>query len=389
MPETTEIITTTNNLELPKPTTADDLLSMYEEEGESPAKEPEKSSSEVPVGKESKTLSESPNDDSVIEATAGDQKIAIPKDAKFNIEINGKTVEITQQDAIKAVQGQKEFERTIDKRMGDAGRKEQSVNNAFQNLLTVASKVSALTEAGDMLGANRELAKIASKGTQLDIVTWERKFFDQNEAFYKAYTTLTPDQKDRFFKDRKAQLDEEELKSFKNRDAQNAQRGELEAQVKTLQDENGIPNDEFWGTYKLIVDELTGEGKAFKAATDIKPEDVIEQTILNRRVGRIFEASNSLGLKDEAIIDEIIRTTAQYPEMTTEDFVQMIEKSGVLENAPQSSVENLNRRAQKSGLKLKSANSTKKETKTDGLDKEDLEFLYRRQPKVVKNINYR
>lgn len=391
MTDTVEIVTTTNNLELPKQTTADDLLSMYEDEASENTNGEAKPVTKATTGEESKTTTEPPKDADIIEAKSGESKIAIPKDAKFSIEVDGKSIEITQNDAIKAFQKQREFDGQMAKRFNDAHRKEQSVDNAKQNLITIATRVASLTESGDMLGANRELAKIASKGTQLDIVEWERKFFDQNEAFYKAYTALTPDQKDRFFKDRKGQLLEEELKGIKERDAKNAQLGSLDQQVKTLQTQYEIPNDEFWETYKLVVDELTGEGegKIFKSADDIKPEDVVEQTLLNRRVSKIYEAAKSVSLDREDVIDELIATSGNKNDWTAEQFAETIRMSGLLENASPESVENLNRRAKKNGSQPKSAISTKKESKTEGLDKEDLDFLYRKQPKVVKSINYR
>lgn len=385
-------VVTVSPLEAPKSTKPDDLLDMYAEEEAGEAAEslatPSDTSKQLVNDGTGDTTSTHQGE--VIKAKFGDKDISIPKEAKLSVEIDGKSVEVSISDATQALVKQQEFDRNMAKRINTVSRREQATNGAFQNLLSTATKVQELASKGDLLSVNRELAKIASNGSKLDLVTWERKFFDQNLEFAKAYGQLSESQKVQLFKERQAELNESELKRIREQESQREQLGTVQQQVQALQETHQLSPKEFWGTYELMVEELVGEGKDFKVKEDITPEKIAEQAVLNRRVERIYQASKEVGLQNEDIIDEVIRSTTAYPDISTEDIAEFIKRSGVLGNEPpKSAVENLNRKAQKNGLQQKSGNSTKRERNTSGLDQEDLDFLYRKQPKVIKSINYK
>jgi hypothetical protein len=149
-----------------------------------------------------------------------------------------------------------------------------------------------------------------------------------------------------------------------------------------------FPIKNFGESYKFLVDNAVGSDKDFKREEEISPEAVIEHTNLTRKITAIYEGAESVGVKDEAIIDEIITMTAQYPSITKEQVSEIIKRSGILSGeADPETVENLNRKVQKSGIKQKSASSTKKGD-TKGYDEEDLKDLYKNAPKNYRTIKY-
>jgi hypothetical protein len=150
-----EIVSTTEPTLLPKPTTADDLLEMYDEIPDEPVAGAEpgtNSQSPTPQNGEKATTESKTLVDTSIKAKDGDTEVSIPKEAKIPLTVNGKEVEVTVEQALKAYQSQDEFNRNMDTRLATANNKERSVNAAFQNLLGQAQKVADLAQKGDYLG---------------------------------------------------------------------------------------------------------------------------------------------------------------------------------------------------------------------------------------------
>ena len=413
---TEEIISTVTPTALPKSTTADDLLKMYDEEPVNEQTEIKQEATkqarikeEIPkieaANKFAKALSDSPDeklnldregdeetatesDVKAIKAKFGDKDIDVPEDAVLKHSINGKDVEFKAKDAIQAYVKQEEFNRNMDRRVGTVVQREKNFQGEFARVQERAKRVWSYIEAGDILGTVRELGALGSKDN-LERADLERKFLEAAEKFPPVLAKLTPEQKESFYTARKAKLLEEHLKERNTKDAQTGAEAQLLSKISGLREQASVPEDEFWTTYKGLADELVGEGKVWKTPNDIAPEDVINQVLLTRHVEKVYQAAKKVGLEDEAVLDEVIRQT-QDQNWSTDDIAQVIKDSGVLVNAPKKSVENLNRKAERGNLKAQfqsKASSNQKKTK-DWLDKEIEEDLYRHEPKKYKSIHY-
>lgn len=381
----------------PKVITADDLLSMYAEEGDGEGTVTE--SSEVEVEPEvsgdqqeepSKPEEAAPDpEEGIIKATHNGEELKIPEDATIEIEVAGKLVTVRQADAVKAIQQQAAFEQSQKKRLFDVSKREKEFEAKFNDIRGKARGIVEAAAKADFFSCFKAIAKIGSEGSQLDEIDIEMGLLEQMGQFKDAYQDLTPEQKKQFWAERKANHYKEKNQSYESEKVSAQQLTQIEAEVEALREEVGATPEEFWQTYKLITDNLVSENGVFKTTNDIKPRDVVQQIVLNRQVRLVYEAAKSTGLEDEEVIDELIAIKEQHPDWTAEDLANLITQSGVLSKVSKESVENLNRKVAKGATPSK-ANSTKKQkNNTEGYDEDDLEFLNRHRPKQYKPINYR
>lgn len=413
---TQEVVVNTAPTPLPKQTTPDDLLKMYDEEVVDSKKEIETEAEkqvaikeEVPKVEAAKKLAKTTEDKEqakvekendreqakeeikeaikAFKAKFGDKEIEVPEDATFTVTINGKEVEFKTKDAIQAFQGKEEFNRNMDRRVGAVTAKEREWKRQMDSLRETATKVIDSAIGGDMFAATKTLAKLAAAGTKLDPSQFEKAYLDQIEKFYDAYAKMTPEQRDKFLLERRVKLQEEENRTLKETQARNEARAQLAAKLDSLYKQHATTPEEFWDTYKSMAENLVGEDKPWKSPNDIQPEDVIRQLTLSRQYERVEEAAEKVNLTDEDKIDAVFELTKQYPEWGVDDIVKVITKSGIV-NAVPKEVENLNRKAEKSGIKtqLSTVSSTeKKNGKVAGVyDKDEWEWLTRHQPKVYR-----
>ncbi len=403
MTDAPEVVTTPPVVSTPpKPTTPDDLLEMYEEEAPKAEEVKKEEVKETPIP-EAPKVEETPKDETIEErkvpekveaekpkafkAKFGQDELEIPEEAEVVQKINGKDVAFKVRDAIKAYSTQEEFNRKMDQRLSHVSGREKAWEKDQAAFKEKIGKVMQVAQSGDFVSGIRALAKLATVNTGLDVVEFEKKYFEQLDKVRDLYSNMTPEQRDKFFAERKAATLEEELKSVREQEAVKAQQTELQQTVATLQKEHGISEEEFKEHFFILAKEAVGEGKHFASEHDITPNDVVQYVKEVRLHDKVYQAGQQLKIDDDALLDEVVKLTRSHPEFSVEDVVSVIEKAGLAQRASPSVVENLNRKAEKSNLKsqFNQANSTK-ENKAKGLDEEDLSFLYRQAPRAYKPL---
>lgn len=297
--------------------------------------------------------------------------------------INGKEVEFKVKDAIQAYVKQEEFNRNMDRRLTHVSQREKRFLDEQTKFKSVIDKVIEVTQGGDFIGGVRALAKLAAGNSKADVVEFEKKYFAQLDKVRDVYSKMTPEQQEAYFAKRAAAEAQERASRLEDEKSAQVEISQLQAKVNKLTSDYGIPEAEFWKNYKALESSQVGEGKAFAAPNDIKPEDVISFSLRVRHEEKVLQAGEKIGVTDDAVLDEVVRLTLARPDLSVDDIAKIIEDAGLAKTAKPQAVENLNRKAEKSNARFNQASSTKKENgKIDGLDTEDLEFLYRKQPKA-------
>lgn len=353
----------------------DDMFEAYQDENKEETKEPNetKTPEKTEPAKETKT----PEEEKAVEA-----KPTI-EDTVLKRTVNGKEVEFKVADAIKAWEVKEKFNRDMDRRVTVVSQREKVFERDQASLKGHLDKVIEVSQKGDFVTAIRALAKLATNGTDLDVTKFEKQYFDQLEKVRDVYTKMTPEQKEAYFAKRSQVDAEEKLKRFEEEKAQQTAHSQLQSKVVELQQQNSLSDEEFWGNYKALESLLVGDGKPFKTPQDITAEEVVKYSLQVRHEAKVLEAGKKAGIEDEAVLEELSEITQSKPDLTIDDLVRIIESSGIAKTASPEAVENLNRKAGKSKLQFNQANSAKKQNgKIEGLDKEDLDFLYRKQPRV-------
>lgn len=299
--------------------------------------------------------------------------------------INGKEVQFKVKDAIQAYTQQQEFNRNVDKRLSVVAEREQKWEQSKESFKsTINNLLENHIAKGDFIGSVRGLAKIALNGTGSDPVEFEKMYFAQLDKVRDVYTKMTPAEQQAYWADQRAKLAEAKVKDFEQKASVSEAQAELQNHVNSLQQAHGVESKEFWTNYKNLVEKQTGEGKPFKHRDDVKAEDVIRYTLALRHEEKVVKAGEAFGIDDDTILDEVSKVTASHPEFTVEDIVKVFETAGFSKRASQQVVENLNRKVPK-GAQFNKASSTKKDNeKVEGYDKEDLDFLYRKQARISR-----
>lgn len=385
-PSTTESLTPAPVTSSSKPYD-DDMLESYEAEAikEDPTlaakPEPEESKEEKPLEEPKEEEAEEKPE---AKATKDDKIIDGVEELPIKRMINGKEVEFKIKDAIQSYVKQEEFNRNMDKRLNDVSRRERAWRKEEETFRDRVTEVVNNAQNGDFVSGIRALAKLAAGNSDLDIVKFEKMYFDQLEKVNEVYTKMTPEQREAYFAKRAAAEAQERLKKLENEKTSTEAQSQLQQQIDSLMQQHGLTPEEFWGNYKQIVDSQVGEGKAFKDPNDITADEVLKYSLTVRHWEKVYKAGEALGVTDEAILEEVGKITSTYPDLTVEDVAKVIKNAGL---ASPSAVENLNRKVGKSGQPHSAASSTKsKNGKIEGLDEEDLGFLYRNQPKAYSRI---
>lgn len=363
----------------------DDMLEAYEAEtaeAETPAESSPEGAKEEAPKEEAKP--DEPAKEPEAKSKEGDKEIDGIENLPIKQIINGKEVNFKVKDAIQAYVKQEEFNRNMDRRITSVSKREQAWANDQTNFKSKLGKLMEVAQGGDFVTAVRGLAKIALAGApSSDVTEFEKKYFDQLDKVREVYTKLTPEQREAYFAKRALAEAQAKAKELEDEKVFNTEKTQLQSKVETLQKGHGVSEQEFWTNYKAMEENLVGEGKDFKDSSDITPEDVVKFSLQVRHEEKILEAAEKVGIEDETILEEISKVTASEPNLTVEQIVKVIEDAGLGKKASPQAVENLNRKAGKSNTRFSQASSTKKENgKIEGIDPEDLDFLYRNQPKV-------
>lgn len=297
--------------------------------------------------------------------------------------IAGKEVEFKVADAIQAYEKQEEFNRNMDRRVTHISQRETKWNNSVQEFRTNVERVMDTARKGDFVSGIRALAKVAVGNSGLDPVEFEKQYFEQLSKIQEVYTKLTPQEREQYFVTRKLADVEERAKALENEKAVTTSKSQLQEHVTQTIQRHGLSTDEFWKNYGFLAEQNVGEGKKYKTPNDISTEDVVQYSMDVRHELKVIQATEKAGVTDEKVLNELSLITKADPSLTVDDILEILNTSGIAKNASRKSVENLNRKVGAS--RFNQASSTKKENdKTAGLDKEDLDFLYRNQPKVFQ-----
>lgn len=367
----------------------DDMLESYEAEAikEDPSlaekPEPEISKQEKPLDKQ-KEEEETPEEKPEPKATKDDKVIDGVEELPIKRMINGKEVEFKIKDAIQSYVKQEEFNRNMDKRLNDVSRRERAWKQEENSFKDKVTEVVNNAQNGDFVSGIRALAKLAAGSSDLDVVKFEKMYFDQLEKVNEVYTKMTPEQQEAFFAKRSAAEANEKLKRLQQEKTSKEAQSQLQQHVDTLIQQNGLAPEEFWGNYRQIAETQVGENKRYSNPNEITAEEVIQYSAEVRNWEKVYTAGEAVGVTDDAVLDEVGKLTSNYPDLSIDDVVKVIKNAGL---ASPSVVGNLNRKIGKNGQSHSAASSTKNRNgKIDGLGEEDLDFLYRNQPKKYARI---
>lgn len=364
----------------------DELLEAYESDTNGEGVQANKEESQETVSKE---LPDAESTDETKEEIKpaerkGDKIEDGFEEVKVKKIINGKEVEFQIKDAVQAYVKQEEFNRNMDKRLKFVDAKEKRWEQEQTRFKGNIEKLVDVAQQGDFIKAIRGLAKIAVGGSGLDVVEFEKKYFEQLDKVRDVYTKMTPEQREAYFAKRSADEARAEANKLKEEKTTQVETSQLQAKVNELQQRYEITPEEFWGNYKTLADAAKEKGDD---PNSIQAERVVQFTLAARHEEKVVIAADRFGITDDAVLDEISRITIHRPDLTADDIATIIEKSGLATQASPQAVENLNRKVQKSGTQFSKASSTKeKNGKVNGYDEEDLEFLNRHRPRAYTRV---
>lgn len=366
----------------------DEMLELYEqeyveEEGNNETNNITKK--EINDGTQKEEASEEGSQEQKPEKEEPKQEDAI-EDTSIRKLINGKEVEFKVKDAIQAYVKQEEFNRNMDRRSTALGQKEAKWNkevNEFKN--SINTVVFESLRKGDIHTPIRTLAKMATLNTDLDPVDIERQLFASLDKTADLYNKASPEERERFFIQRSRDVALEKVKALEQERALIAEQEKMKTEVSAVLQKTGLPEEAFWATYESLVQNDVGNGKRFQSEQEIKPQDVVDtfqqEVALKTKAYRALQLA---GIDEDLMVDDLSQIAAANPTWTEEDLLGIVKKAYRLDNiASPETVENLNRKAEKSRLRFNQGSSTKKENdKISGYDEDDLQFLNRHKPKT-------
>ncbi len=399
---------------LAKKTTADDLLNMYEQEGQEESSEINKEADkqakiqqEIPKkiladklvknlekAEESLTPSdETPLGEQVEEPTQseikafkakhGDIELDIPEEAVIPVKVNNKDVSLKVKDAVAAFVRQDEFNRNMDRRVSTVTQKERRLEQELGSIKEKAESVVKLAAQGDFFPGVRALAKMAGITSNSDVVELERAMLDNLEDLRKVWSDMNPEQRNAHLANRRAEEAQKELENERAKIRKVDDESQLMSKIQHVTSQAGMDESQFWGSFKELVDNAVGEGKLFSDPREITPEHVVN---FHRQVETVTKVDQALRMVEPELInqpiaDEVIKLVlASDEDMSAEDIAQVVREA---RNAPSSTVENLNRKVEQAyskGLRtqLKQVSSTQK-AESKQLDEEMYEHFFGRR----------
>lgn len=399
-----------------RPTTADDLLSMYEEETatkaddvskevekqakvaqELPKKlvsdqlvksleqkpdeisEPEVETEELQEQPEQEQQKEAQKDETPkVKAKLGDQDVDIPEQAVIERKIGKKTVQFQVKDAIDAFMQKEVFNREMDTRVQRVSAKERQLQESYNEIKRKSGAIANLAKKGEWIPTIKALAKLAVGNTGLDPVEFEKACLDSLNQTYQVYQKMTPEQREVYFAKRQAEAATEEANKLKQVTSQQQAIQEVEQEIAQIEAQHGISKQRFYQLYKNLVDNQVGEGGKFKTVEEIEPKDVVQFHQDIQHIGRITEAAEKVSpalAEDDEFCREVFKLTKDHPDFTVDDFEQIIRDAL---KQPSRSVENLNRKvatADSNSLRTQLNQGSSKTGKND-VDSELEEFFF-------------
>ncbi len=315
-------------------------------------------------------------------AKYGEDDLDIPEEAVIPVKVNGKDVSLKVKDAVQAYVKQDEFNRNMDRRVSTVTHRERKFEQELGSVKEKAEGVIRLAAQGDYIPGIKALVKMVGLGSHSEVVALERAMMDNLDNIRKVWTDMTPDQRNTYFANRRAEEAQKELEATKQSTQRQQGEVQLQQRVQKLMAENSLSEDVFWGHFQSLVDNAVGEGHLFATPHDIKPEDVVTY---HRQVEIVKKVDNALkkvnpALLEQPIADEVIALVNGHDDLSVEDIEQIVRDAL---GAPSKTVETLNRKVEQAnsrGLRtqLKQVSSAKKAD--TALDDEMYEHFFSRRP---------
>lgn len=377
----------------------DDMLEVYENQATEESA-PEESSSkgeslkQDTENKEENTTQQGKPDEK--EDTSEESKLDNPKATKDDkvidgVEelpvkrlINGKEVEFKIKDAIQSYVKQEEFNRNMDRRLTEVSKKEKAWQREQETFKDKVMEVVSKAQNGNFVDGIRALAKLAAGDSEFDVVKFEKDYFDQLESVRKVYTEMTPEQREAYFAKRQAAEAKAKADRLEAEKATTQAQAQLQSRIDSLVVQNNLKHEEFWGAYKHLIDTSVGQDKVFKDANEITEDVVLNHALSVKHWEKVYTAADKLGVQDDRVLEEVARITSSDPTITAEDIETVLKNAGI---AKPDVVENLNRKVGKSQSNSTASSTKKANGKVEGIDADDLDFLYRNQPKTYQRIH--
>jgi hypothetical protein len=390
-PETVEIETTSENPNVTRPHVSakpydDELFDDYAE----PQAEKTSQAAEAPEKSVEQPKQEAAPEEKKVDVVDPKQEessetIPIEKLEAHTItrQINGKDVQFAVKDAIDAYMGKEQFNRDMDRRVTKISQREKAWESDQVNFKERIQNVINATQNGDFVTGIRSLAKLAAGDSDLDVIDFEKKYFAQLDEVGKVYREMTPEQRDIFFAKRALAEANEKNKKLSESSNLEKSRAMLQQKVDSLIEQHSLTPDQFWKNYEAIVENQVGEGKRFTSRDDVTTEDVISYTTEVKEWEKVYTAGEIAKVEDEGILDDLKKIASVNPNLTAQDLAKILQDAKIGVIADEKVVEDLNRKAGNS--RFSQGNSTKKQNgKIEGYDDEDLNFVYRNQPKTYQ-----
>lgn len=324
-------------------------------------------------------------------ARLGDQELDIPEEALIPVKVNDKNVNLKVKDAVDAYVKQDEFNRNMHRRISIIDNREKKLEAEYKGVEHKARQVLDMVQNGDFFGSIKSLAKVAGIDSELDQVALEKAFFNQLGELNKVWGEMTPQQREVYFANRKAEMLQSKLETTRQETERVQLERELAREIDELCEQNKMSMEDFNGSYQVLAKELVGEGKPWATASEIQPADVVryhQQVGTMKTIQEALAEEKSSGMFDthSDAIDTIATMSLeqgldkQQVKELTKDIVKAIKS-----RQPNRAAENLNRKVAKAGqtAQLNPANSAnKKNEKIEGYeDPSDLDWMYRKAPR--------
>lgn len=356
---------------LVKPTSADDLLSMYEDEGvskeEAVEQEVEKQAKvqeELPKkiaannivktleakddntqkdgdnhGEEEKTGEETEkaqkvldSEVKVLKALFGDTELDIPEEASITQKIGDKEVAVKVKDAVKAYVDQETRWRDIKKAHGNLDNKTKAFQKEEEGVRLKANQVIEMARKGQFIPAIRSLTKLAALESQIDPVDLEMQMIKQLDQVHDFFTKMNPEQRQLYVANRKNEELSKAQKDTETKLQTTQAQQELEKEIETTTRELNISQDDFWKYFNHIAQNYTGEGKRHSTVEEITTGDVAEFHLKLNHVSKITEAIKKVDpnlLEDKELVDAVFGNTWQNEEVrnySVDEYAQIVKK---------------------------------------------------------------
>ena len=309
-----------------------------------------------------------------IKARAGETEVEIPPDAVVHWEVNGKQVPFKVEDAFRAAATQEAFNRTADQRLSKIAAREQKYEQ--QNSQTIEGFNKIIEAAGnhDMFA----LARVMTELTKGDYAEVERKMLENVDRVYAEWSKMTPEQRNVFHAERRAEELSKKLKAKDEALADTATRERIGAEIKELCKPKGLTEEQYFHIYHDMV-----TSGMESTENPIQPQDVInyyEVIVLTDRVYKQLAQIDEKLLANNEFISDIIGNIRSYPNVTDEQIKKVLEDR----IGTRRSIENLNSKVQTNqtngfggGAQVNQANSKEKEAKAE--EDEIYDFFFHRR----------